>query len=326
MPTDYKQTDPRWNTLPYAGENINNAGCGPTSDSDLLDITPDVTAAWLETHHYTSDHSGTFWEGIPACLKAFGHDSKQLTYSSLLGVRASGVFDKWKKHVQSGYCGILLMGNSGQSPVKWTNGGHYIAIVDYKDNKYLVYDPASTQRTGWHAWEDFIPSIKILYTSDVPTLSAPFEGYAYNFTSYTLGKGSKGERVKLVQKYWKAIGVYKGNIDGDYGDLSVQACKKWQELHNLEQDGWCGVTTQRSIFNLRSNGYTFYVKHVQYGSEGDSVKLMQCILKSDGYYTGAIDADFGHASENALKRFQSANGLDADGSCGPLTWAKLIGF
>ena len=127
MPTDYKQTDPRWNYLPFAGENINNAGCGPTSCSDGLDITPDVTASWISGHGYASTGSGTFWEGIPACLKAFGQECTQLCYDSQLGKYKSNVFDKFLNNLKSGYCGVLLMGNGG-SPLCKHRGHVEIAV------------------------------------------------------------------------------------------------------------------------------------------------------------------------------------------------------
>ena len=41
--------------------------------------------------------------------------------------------------------------------------------------------------------------------------------------------------------------------------------------------------------------------------------------------TYSADGSFGAATENAVKAFQKANGLSVDGSCGPKTWAKLLG-
>lgn len=63
------------------------------------------------------------------------------------------------------------------------------------------------------------------------------------------------------------------------------------------------------------------------GSKGDSVKAMQILLIGYGYNLGGYGADssFGGATEKALKSYQSANSLEADGSCGPKTWAKLLG-
>ena len=60
------------------------------------------------------------------------------------------------------------------------------------------------------------------------------------------------------------------------------------------------------------------------GSKGSAVWAMQTLLTDRGYSTEGVDSDFGSNTEKALKRFQSANGLEADGQCGKMTWAKLI--
>ncbi|MCI8361539.1 MAG: N-acetylmuramoyl-L-alanine amidase [Clostridiales bacterium] len=63
------------------------------------------------------------------------------------------------------------------------------------------------------------------------------------------------------------------------------------------------------------------------GSKGDEVKDMQSRLISLGYTCGQYGADgvFGAGTEAAVKAFQAANGLTADGKCGPKTWAALDG-
>lgn len=60
------------------------------------------------------------------------------------------------------------------------------------------------------------------------------------------------------------------------------------------------------------------------GSTGGAVWSMQTLLTDRGYGTQGVDGDFGANSETALKKFQAANGLEADGECGKMTWAKLI--
>lgn len=311
MPVDYKQTDPRWNTNPYAGENINNAGCAPTAVADLIGTaTPAEVAVWMQSHGYASNGYGTYWEGIPAALRAWGWQSTQLMFASMLGQRTSAVFDRFREHIQSGYCGVILFGNGG-SPVKWTNGGHYVACVGYQDGKYLIYDPASDARTGWHDWNDFIPSIKILYTSTVPAVTAPAD-YAYKFETGWMHEGSSGNGVLLLQRVWRALGVYKSgySLDGDFGKGTKEACMLWQKLRNLEQDGSAGYDTQRSLFRLRSETrdgrYIFYVKPVVFGAQGDSVILVQCLLKTLGFYNGAIDGDAGKQTREAIEYFQRA--------------------
>ena len=57
------------------------------------------------------------------------------------------------------------------------------------------------------------------------------------------------------------------------------------------------------------------------GSE--AVRTVQRRLKELGYYKGSADGDFGPATEEAVKAFQKANGLKADGKVGQKTLAKM---
>jgi len=55
------------------------------------------------------------------------------------------------------------------------------------------------------------------------------------------------------------------------------------------------------------------------GSKGASAMLVQSIIGAKA------DGDFGPKSVAALKAWQTANGLTADGSVGPVTWKKMFG-
>ena len=59
------------------------------------------------------------------------------------------------------------------------------------------------------------------------------------------------------------------------------------------------------------------------GSKGDMVKQLQTRLKELGYYTGAIDGDYGPGTRQAVIVFQKQHGLDADGEAGPKTLQML---
>ena len=59
------------------------------------------------------------------------------------------------------------------------------------------------------------------------------------------------------------------------------------------------------------------------GSTGNDVKAAQHLLRHRGHNIAA-DGDFGSGTESAVRSFQSANGLTADGVIGPNTFAKLI--
>ena len=75
--------------------------------------------------------------------------------------------------------------------------------------------------------------------------------------------------------------------------------------------------------NTNSNVILFYDIPRQ-GSSGSEVSRMQQLLKKAGFDPGE-EGTFGDSTRQALERFQSANGLQADGECGPRTWAKLEG-
>lgn len=84
-----------------------------------------------------------------------------------------------------------------------------------------------------------------------------------------------------------------------------------------------GTTTAQTVTT-----YNVALPLLKKGTTGDSVKAMQILLSGWGYDCGkyGADGDFGSATETALKAFQAAMGLEADGKCGPKTWAKLLGM
>lgn len=60
-----------------------------------------------------------------------------------------------------------------------------------------------------------------------------------------------------------------------------------------------------------------------YGSEGQEVINIQTRLKNWGYYKGNIDGVYGYQTYQAVRYFQSKNGLVVDGIVGPETLAAL---
>lgn len=62
------------------------------------------------------------------------------------------------------------------------------------------------------------------------------------------------------------------------------------------------------------------------GSYGTWTEKLQTRLQELGYPLGnyGVDKSFGDATVNAVKLFQKANGLEADGIVGTLTWIKLM--
>ena len=61
------------------------------------------------------------------------------------------------------------------------------------------------------------------------------------------------------------------------------------------------------------------------GSRGSAVVDLQRRLAAAGFSAGAADGIFGSRTDAAVRLFQRARGLKADGVVGPLTWGALLG-
>lgn len=61
----------------------------------------------------------------------------------------------------------------------------------------------------------------------------------------------------------------------------------------------------------------------RYGSRGQEVREIQTRLKKWGYYKGNVDGIYGSLTLQAVRYFQSKNGLTVDGIAGPKTLAAI---
>lgn len=138
-----------------------------------------------------------------------------------------------------------------------------------------------------------------------------------NFLSY----GEKSEVVLACQQRLKELGYLTTTPDGTYGQDTVVAVKQFQARNDQVVDGYLGPST-RQILNsaeAKANG-------LMLGEQGDSVTRVQQLLNKYGYLSNSsVTGYFGEVTENAVKNFQSRNGLAADGRVGVQTMAKLTG-
>jgi peptidoglycan hydrolase-like protein with peptidoglycan-binding domain len=145
--------------------------------------------------------------------------------------------------------------------------------------------------------------------------------------------GSTGDKVREIQK---VVGVAQ---DGIFGPATEAAVRQWQANLQLSADGIWGPQTEQATHDLfvflsnlqavaPSNPFFNALNEarsqvLQQGSTGGSVKILQVGLNGKGY--GLVgDGIFGPATYNAVRRFQSDNGLQVDGIVGPQTWEALL--
>ena len=153
----------------------------------------------------------------------------------------------------------------------------------------------------------------------------------------TLRRGYTGADVTKVQNRLKELGYYTGTVDGVYGLGSMAAVKAFQEKNGLTADGLAGTKTFEKLFSSSavaagssssnsstssgSSSTTTYSR-LDEGSKGDEVTAMQRALKSLNYPL-EVDGSFGPTTKAAVKLFQGANGLTADGVAGQATLSLL---
>ena len=103
--------------------------------------------------------------------------------------------------------------------------------------------------------------------------------------------------------------------------MTKAAIVSFQRRRGLSVDGVVGPQTRRA-FGKRGRP-AFGSRTMKKGDRGWDVAAMQYILARRGYPPGAIDAVFGPMTDTALRNFQRAYGLTADGLAGPQTISAL---
>ncbi len=130
-----------------------------------------------------------------------------------------------------------------------------------------------------------------------------------------------GPKVAAVQVALKRLGLYSATVDGVRGPVTKAAIVRFQRRRGLSVDGVVGPQTRRA-FGKRGRP-AFGSRTMKKGDRGWDVAAMQYILARRGYPPGAIDAVFGPMTDGALRNFQRAYGLSADGLAGPATVSAL---
>ena len=118
-----------------------------------------------------------------------------------------------------------------------------------------------------------------------------------------LVEGNTSTQVKYLQHGLRMLCFNPKRLDGVFDTNTTLAVKRYQTSRGLTSDGKVGDGTWNKL-------------------KSDIIPL-QTSLKNKGYYSGTIDGVAGDATYNALVKFQSDNGLTADGMAGQSTLDKL---
>ena len=116
--------------------------------------------------------------------------------------------------------------------------------------------------------------------------------------------GDKGDNVKYLQYGLHILCCSPNGFDGEFGNGTLTAVKKFQSKYGLVNDGIVGDVTWNTLKN--------------------EIATIQAQLNKKGCSVGTVDGIAGPATYNAVISFQNKNGLTADGQVGTATWDILF--
>ena len=168
---------------------------------------------------------------------------------------------------------------------------------------------------------------KVQKHSDVCSTSCPGKNFRFDEianstvknvnTSVEVKKEARGN-VATIQTTLNSRYNLNIAVDNIYGNETKKALVKalQTELNkqynkNLNVDGIFGEKTKSACVSLKK------------GVKGNITWILQAMLVCKGYNI-SVDSDFGHNTENAVRDYQSKNGLSVDGIAGKNTFAKLF--
>ncbi len=142
--------------------------------------------------------------------------------------------------------------------------------------------------------------------------------YSDEAEAKALSYGDQNEDIKIYQQKLSDLGYYDGKIDGFFSTQFKNAVKEFQSKNGVIADGMIGKNTRTLILSEKAEPSYYGL-----GDSGDTVRKIQGRLVDLKYMSGDTGY-FGEVTEKAIKAFQTANGISADGKVGKKTMDILF--
>lgn len=159
-----------------------------------------------------------------------------------------------------------------------------------------------------------------------------------NVGGVTGSRHSKGDAADIVvsgitptevAKYAESIGIlgiglYNTSSDGHFVHIDTRTTKSfWYGQAQAYRSTFGGTISSSSTSTATSTSTSASSTVLSSGSYGSAVKALQETLNALGYSCGTADSSYGTKTENAVRKFQKANGLTQDGIAGPNTLTAI---
>lgn len=318
-----------------------------------------MQTALKQLGYYSSTLDGKFGSGTQTAVKNFqkankltadgkaGNQTLTLLYSlangtsSTTGGTASGSTTTASGNLTSVASTTTLRKGSKGNAVKTLQNqlktlGYYTKTVDGDYGNGTVTAVKAFQKASKLSQDGVAGKTTMTAIANAVAKKQGTNASAQETGTATLKTGMKSSAVGVLQAQLKALGYYTSSIDNSYGNGTATAVKKFQSANGLTATGTADAATQ-TLLQERYNAWvnsssttpetsapvTTDPNVLKAGMKTSAVGTLQTQLKALGYYTSTVDNDYGSGTTAAVKKFQSANGLTANGIADSATQALL---
>lgn len=256
------------------------------------------------TFGYNAFGSGTTFNNIAKCLCFYGEKAKKYAQSKLLTQKVYDRIIQEPYVIEGGanpHTGIGML-ESVNCTATLIESGFMTNFIEAK----LMLDPTYVLNIAEAACKGVCDFLDVSYLPRDDLGLYPL-----------LRIGDSGKFVQLMQM---RLNYFKYNLiaDGSFGAKTLGAVKDFQTNNYLTANGEVDTEVWVRLLNLYPASTV-----IKFGSTNSSVMFAQRKLLSKLYPILYLDSDFKNNTLNAVKQFQSENGLEVDGVIGPKTWSVL---
>ena len=329
--------------------------------NDKSDNVRRLQQALTQLGYYSGTVDGSFGSGTKAAVTAF-QQANSLTVDGIAGSATIALLEKQtgididgNSSSSSSTATGLFKGD--YSKLQYTSSGSRVRVLQQalKDLGFTIskvdgvfgqstfeavmaFQKATGLTVDGKAGKNTLVKLESYFDSNgnvtqpmiTPKPTADLDNIAYGIPTRTLREGMGGQDVLYTQDRLAALGYLTGISDGQYGAATKAAVLAFQKKNGLSADGVLGTNTRKRLFSEGAIGAKetsqpdgVGERKLTLGMKGDDVKSVQKKLIALGYLTGKADGVYGTATESAIRRFQTRNGLTSDGICGEDTVKAL---
>lgn len=140
-----------------------------------------------------------------------------------------------------------------------------------------------------------------------------------SFNKPILQKGFQGQSVKELQNILALWKMYVGCFNGIFDRSVENSVKAFQHQMFLEENGVVDSLTWKALYA----GAPIQMPNLALGDRHPTVKILQNLLQTIGYFNGEIDGKFGAKTYSAVCAFQRQHYLKPDGMVSDRIWYIL---